>query len=296
MSIAKRVLLFILTNLAILLTLNFALNVISVLFGISLDPSSYSGLMLFAVIWGTGGAFISLLISKWIAKQAMGVRVISPNTMNPTEQEILQMVYSIARRAGLRTMPEVGIYDSPELNAFATGPSRNNSLVALSTGLLHRMNRDEVEGVIGHEVAHIANGDMVTMTLIQSVVNVFVIFFSRLLARVIASNTNENNRYWVYFSLTMLFELIFGLLGSLVVAYFSRLREYRADKGGAMYAGRDKMIAGLKKLKAVFHHLEPDDSSLATLKISSKPSGILALFSTHPPLEERIRRLEQYRF
>ena len=296
MTIAKRVLLFILTNLAILLTLNFALNVISVLFGISLDPSSYSGLMLFAVIWGTGGAFISLLISKWIAKQAMGVRVISPNTMNPTEQEILQMVYSIARRAGLRTMPEVGIYDSPELNAFATGPSRNNSLVALSTGLLHRMNRDEVEGVIGHEVAHIANGDMVTMTLIQSVVNVFVIFFSRLLARVIASNTNENNRYWVYFSLAMLFELIFGLLGSLVVAYFSRLREYRADKGGAIYAGRDKMIAGLKKLKAVFHHLEPDDSSLATLKISSKPSGILALFSTHPPLEERIRRLEQYRF
>ena len=296
MTIAKRVLLFILTNLAILLTLNFALNIISVLFGISLDPSSYSGLMLFAVIWGTGGAFISLLISKWIAKQAMGVRVISPNTMNPTEQEILQMVYSIARRAGLRTMPEVGIYDSPELNAFATGPSRNNSLVALSTGLLHRMNRDEVEGVIGHEVAHIANGDMVTMTLIQSVVNVFVIFFSRLLARVIASNTNENNRYWVYFSLAMLFELIFGLLGSLVVAYFSRLREYRADKGGAIYAGRDKMIAGLKKLKAVFHHLEPDDSSLATLKISSKPSGILALFSTHPPLEERIRRLEQYRF
>ncbi|MCX7674208.1 MAG: protease HtpX [Bdellovibrionaceae bacterium] len=296
MAIAKRVLLFIITNIAIILTLNIALNVIAALLGVSLDPSSYSGLMLFAAIWGMGGAFISLMISKWMAKQAMGVRVISPNTMNPTEQEILQMVYSIARRAGLRTMPEVGIYDSPEINAFATGPSKDNSLVALSTGLLHRMNRDEVEGVIGHEVAHIANGDMVTMTLIQGVVNAFVIFFSRILARIIASNSNENNRQWVYFSLTMLFDLIFGLLGSLVVAYFSRVREYRADKGGAMYAGRDKMIAGLQKLKAVFHQLEPDDSSLATLKISSKPAGILALFSTHPPLDERIRRLEQYRF
>lgn len=296
MAIAKRVLLFIITNLAIILTLNIALNIIAALLGVSLDPSSYSGLMLFAAVWGMGGAFISLMISKWMAKQAMGVRVISPNTMNPTEQEILQMVYSIARRAGLRTMPEVGIYDSPEINAFATGPSKDNSLVALSTGLLHRMNRDEVEGVIGHEVAHIANGDMVTMTLIQGVVNAFVIFFSRILARIIASNSNENNRHWVYFSLTMLFDLVFGLLGSLVVAYFSRMREYRADKGGAMYAGRDKMIAGLKKLKAVFHQLEPDDSSLATLKISSKPAGILALFSTHPPLDERIRRLEQYRF
>ncbi|MCS6838357.1 MAG: protease HtpX [Bdellovibrionaceae bacterium] len=292
MAIAKRVFLFILTNIAVILTINIALNLISMFLGVSLDPASYSGLILFASVWGMGGAFISLWLSKWMAKMAMGVQVISPSTRNPHEREILEMVYQIAKRAGLEKMPEVGIYDSPEINAFATGPSRNNALVALSTGLLHHMNRDEVEGVIGHEVAHIANGDMVTMTLIQGVVNAFVMFFSRLLARVIAANANENSRHVVYLGLTILFDLLFGLLGSMVVAYFSRVREYRADKGGARYAGRQKMIAGLRRLQSVFDSLEPDDSSVATLKISSRPSGILALFSTHPPLEERIRRLE----
>jgi heat shock protein HtpX len=192
-------------------------------------------------------------------------------------------------------MPEVGIYHSPEVNAFATGPSRDNSLVAVSSGLLNRMTRSEIEGVIGHEVAHIANGDMVTMTLIQGVVNAFVMFFSRILARLIASNVSENARHAVYFSLSIAFDIAFSILGSLVVAYYSRVREFRADLGGARYAGREKMIAGLRRLQSLFDQLEPDDSSVATLKISSRPTGLMALFSTHPPLEERIRRLETYR-
>jgi heat shock protein HtpX len=295
MAIAKRILLFLITNLAVIVTINIALQLIQSLTGIQVNPGTYSGLMVFCAVWGMGGAFISLMMSKWMAKQAMGVRVINPNTRSHEEQELLQMVYKISKTAGLTKMPEVGIYDSHDVNAFATGPSRNNSLVAVSTGLLNRMTRDEVEGVIGHEVAHIANGDMVTMTLIQGVVNAFVMFFSRIFARIIADNVNENARHSVYFGLTILFDIAFGLLGSLVVAFFSRVREFRADRGGARYAGRDKMLAGLRRLQSMFDQLEPDNSSVATLKISSRPTGLLALFSTHPPLEERIRRLETFR-
>jgi len=295
MAIVKRVLLFVITNIAVILTINIALNVIQTLTGIQLDPNSSSGLLVFCTVWGMGGAFISLMMSKWMAKQAMGVELIDPHTSDPQLRDLLHMVHSISKTAGLRKMPEVGIYESPEINAFATGPSRDNSLVAVSTGLLNRMNRSEIEGVIGHEVAHIANGDMVTMTLIQGVVNAFVMFFSRILARIIASNVSENSRNAVYFGLTLVFDLAFSILGSLVVAYFSRVREFRADRGGAQYAGREKMIAGLRRLQSVFDQLEPDNSSVATLKISSRPAGLMALFSTHPPLEERIRRLETYR-
>jgi heat shock protein HtpX len=295
MALAKRVLLFLITNIAVIVTINIALQVIQALTGIQIDPSSSSGLLVFCAVWGMGGAFISLMMSKWMAKQAMGVQVIDPNTRNPQEQDLLQMVYSISKAAGLTNMPEVGIYHSPEVNAFATGPSRDHSLVAVSSGLLNRMTRSEIEGVIGHEVAHIANGDMVTMTLIQGVVNAFVMFFSRILARLIASNVSENARHAVYFSLSIVFDIAFSILGSLVVAYYSRAREFRADLGGARYAGREKMIAGLRRLQSLFDQLEPDDSSVATLKISSRPTGLMALFSTHPPLEERIRRLETYR-
>lgn len=295
MTIAKRVLLFLLTNIAIMVTISLLLTGIQVFFGVQIDQGSLTGLMILALVWGMAGSFISLFISKWMAKRSMGVRVLDPNTRDSYEQDIVQMVYKMAKGAGLPKMPEVGIYESPEINAFATGPSRSNSLVALSTGLLNRMNRDEVEGVIGHEVAHIANGDMVTMTLIQGIVNAFVIFFSRILARLIASQASDNMRAAVHFGLTILFDIAFSILGSVVVAYFSRQREFRADRGGAQFAGREKMIAGLRRLQSQFEQIEPDNSSLATLKISSKPSGVMALFSTHPPLEERIRRLEQYR-
>lgn len=295
MAIAKRVLLFLMTNIAIMITISLLLTGIQVFFGVQIDSGSLTGLMILALVWGMAGSFISLFISKWMAKRSMGVRVLDPNTRDSYEQDIVQMVYKMAKGAGLPKMPEVGIYESPEINAFATGPTRSNSLVALSTGLLNRMNRDEVEGVIGHEVAHIANGDMVTMTLIQGVVNAFVIFFSRILARLIASQASDNLRTTVHFALTILFDIAFSVLGSIVVAYFSRAREFRADRGGAQYAGREKMIAGLRRLQSQFENIEPDNSSLATLKISSKPSGVMALFSTHPPLEERIRRLEQYR-
>lgn len=290
----RRISFFLITNLLVLITINIALNLIQATTGINLYGGQMSGMMILCAVWGMGGAFISLFISKFMAKRAMGVQIIDPATVNPKEKDIIQMVYSLATRAGLETMPEVGIYESPEVNAFATGPSRNNSLVALSTGLLNRMNRDEIEGVIGHEVAHIANGDMVTMTLIQGVVNAFVMFFARIVARAIASQGNsERSSNGTYYLLTFVFDIVFGILGSMAVAYFSRLREYRADAGGAEYAGKNKMVAGLRRLQTMFDQVEPDDSSLATLKISSRPAGFMALFSTHPPLEERIRRLEQ---
>jgi len=295
MAISKRIILFLITNIAVIVTINIALQLIQTFTGIQINPSTYSGLIVFCGVWGMGGAFISLWMSKWMAKQSMGVKIIDPKTRNPQEQDILQMVYAISKTAGLSKMPEVGVYESSDINAFATGPSRNNSLVAVSTGLLNRMTRDEVEGVIGHEVAHVANGDMVTMTLIQGIVNAFVMFFSRILARIIADNVNENARTAVYFGLTIAFDIAFSILGSIVVAFFSRSREFRADRGGAQYAGREKMIAGLKRLQTMFDHLEPDNSSVATLKISSRPGGLMALFSTHPPLKERIKRLETYR-
>lgn len=288
----KRVSLFVLTNILVIATISIVSSLIFSFLGIDPTAGNLPGLLLLCVIWGMGGSLISLLISKFMAKHAYGVKIIDPNTMDMNQRQIVQMVHGLATKAGLHKMPEVGIYDSPEINAFATGPSRNNSLVALSTGLLNRMNREEVEGVIGHEVAHVANGDMVTMTLIQGVVNAFVMFFSRIIARVIASQVDEKIQHTVMFALTILFDIAFTILGSLLVNYFSRQREFRADYGGAKYAGRDKMIAGLRKLQAQFPSIAPDDHAMAALRISNKSVGVRALFSTHPSLDERIRRLE----
>lgn len=290
---AKRITLFLLVNILVIATISIFLNVVLPLLGIRLDPSSIGGLLVFCTVWGFGGAFISLLMSKWMAKMAMGVKILDPNTMDPRARQIVQTVHRLALAAGLEKMPEVGIYDSPDINAFATGPSRNNSLVAVSTGLLQQMDTAEVEGVIGHEVAHVANGDMVTMTLITGVVNSFVLFFSRIIARAIANSMDEKASYATQLILTIVFDIIFSILGSMVIAYFSRVREFRADAGGARLAGKEKMIAGLRRLQMVYDRMEPDGSAVATLKISSRPSGIMALFSTHPPLEERIRRLQQ---
>lgn len=288
----KRIGLFLMVNVLVITTISLFLNVVLPLFGVRLDPGSIGGLIVFCGVWGFGGAFISLLLSKVMAKWMMGVQIIDPHTMNPREQELVQMVHRLAQTAGLKKMPDVGIYDSEDVNAFATGPSRNNSLVAVSTGLLNRMSRNEVEGVVGHEIAHVANGDMVTMTLITGVVNSFVLFFSRIIARLLASAVDEKISGVVYFASALIFDIVFTLLGSIVIAYFSRLREYRADHGGAMYAGRDKMIAGLRRLQSLYPSMTPDNSAMATMKISSKPVGVMALFSTHPPLEQRIERLQ----
>jgi heat shock protein HtpX len=190
-------------------------------------------------------------------------------------------------------MPQVGIYESPELNAFATGPTKNRSLVAVSTGLLERMDSGAVDGVLGHEVAHIANGDMVTMTLIQGIVNAFVMFFARIIAFIVGNFVRDDSlRYLVRFAVTIVLEIGLSILGMIVVGYFSRMREYRADRGGAKLAGRDKMIRALESLKAAYETRDEDQpASLATLKISGKSGGLLALLSTHPPLDDRIARL-----
>lgn len=288
----KRFSLFILTNILVIATISIVSSLIFGFLGINPSAGNLQGLMILCLLWGMGGSLISLLMSKFMAKHAYGVKIIDPNTMDMNQRQIVQMVHGLAIKAGLRKMPEVGIYDSPDINAFATGPSRNNSLVALSTGLLTRMNREEIEGVIGHEVAHVANGDMVTMTLIQGIVNAFAMFFSRILARIIASNFDERAQHGIMIGLSILFDIAFTILGSILVSYFSRQREYRADYGGAKFAGRDKMIAGLRKLQAQYPSIAPDDHAMAALRISNKSVGIQALFSTHPPLADRIRRLE----
>lgn len=290
----KRIGFFLLTNILVMVTISIAISIITNVFGLQQSMQNMPYLLVFCAVWGMGGAFVSLFISKWMAKSMMGVQILDPNTTIPSQKEIVEMVHRMSRAANLSVMPEVGIYESPEINAFATGPSRSNSLVAVSTGLLSNMTKAEVEGVIGHEVAHIANGDMVTMTLIQGVVNAFVLFFSRIVANLISSQFDEKVRGVVHFVATILFDIAFTILGSLVVNYFSRKREFRADYGGAVYAGRDKMIAGLRRLQTQFEHIPADEGAgLATLKISSKSTGLMALFSTHPSLEDRIQRLQQ---
>jgi heat shock protein HtpX len=241
-----------------------------------------------------------------MAKMMMGVQVIDPNRTNSqAERQIYSMVQRLAQRAGLPKMPEVGVYDSPEVNAFATGPSKSRSLVAVSTGLLQRMDHAAVEGVVSHEIAHIANGDMVTMTLIQGVVNTFVMFFARIAAWAVASfiEGNRDNREssgalsgLVQFVAVIVFEILFSILGAIVVSAFSRWREYRADRGGAEIGGREKMIHALQSLKQSIG-MEDDGRapSLATLKINGKAKGLLALFSSHPDLDDRIAALQKMR-
>jgi len=212
--------------------------------------------MAFCLVWGMGGAFISLAISRIMAKMMMGVKVIDPRQLHdPQLQWLVETVHRLARSAGISTMPEVGIYDSPEVNAFATGPTKNRALVAVSSGLLNRMGRDQVEGVLGHEVAHVANGDMVTMTLIQGVVNAFVMFLARAIAFAVAQSgrrdDNEGSSFssGTYLIVQFVLEIVFMILGSILVAFVSRWREFRADHGGARLAGRDKMIAALEALR-----------------------------------------------
>jgi heat shock protein HtpX len=248
-----------------------------------------------------GGAFISLAISRVTARWMMGVQVIDPDTTDVRLRELLEMVRQLTSAAQI-PMPQVGIYDSPEVNAFATGPTRSRSLVAVSTGLLQSMNPSQVRGVLSHEVAHIANGDMVTMTLLQGVVNAFAMFLARIVAFVVAQalrgrdeREGEGISHLTFFVVTMIAEMFFLLLGSIVVAWFSRFREFRADAGGAMLGGRENMISALEGLRRTVELAEVDgQQALQTLKISSaRHGGFRALFQSHPPLEERIERLRR---
>lgn len=294
----KRIFLFLMTNILVIATISIITSVLGLHSYLTSYGIDYQKLAIFCAIWGTGGAFISLMMSKWMAKMAMGVVIINPNNATKEERFLLEIVYQMAKRCGIKTMPEVGIYRSPELNAFATGPSKNNSLVAVSSGLLMSMNREEIEGVLGHEISHVANGDMVTMTLVQGVVNAFSMFLSRVVAYAISialSRGDEKSEApsMVYFLLTFVFDILFTFLGSiLVVAPYSRWREYRADQGGAKLAGRDNMIAALRRLQKGVDIEDDRAPSLAALKISHHPSW-LELLSTHPPLEKRIARLQE---
>ena len=251
--------------------------------------------MIFYSIIGFAGSFISLALSRWMAKKMTKVRVIDPRTATGTEKALVEMVHNLARKARLPKPPEVGIYNAEEINAFATGPSKKRSLVACSSGLIARMNKEELEGVLGHEIAHIANGDMVTMALLQGLINTMVLLAARLLARLIVSQ-QRNRSVGLEFVLYFAFQIAFSILGTIVLCAFSRKREYRADQGGAKLAGMSNMIQALKALqKAYVPSLKTQQatSSYNYLKISGKKSRT-QWFSTHPPLEERIKKLETY--
>jgi heat shock protein HtpX len=294
----KRMFLFVLVNILIITTISIVFQMVTSMLGISPDYlSSYYGidyvsLFVFCFVWGMGGAFISLALSRVMAKWMMGVHLIDPRKANEEERFVYDTVKALSMKAGL-PMPEVGIYEGAEVNAFATGPSKKRSLVAVSRGLLSAMDRDEIDGVLGHEISHIANGDMVTMTLLQGIVNAFVMFFARILAFVISQGSkNENSRATTNYFLVFVFQIVFSLLGAFVISAFSRAREFRADAGSAKISGKANMIAALKALQKNVERIEPAQEAVATLKISGKPSGILALLSTHPPLEDRIARLQ----
>jgi heat shock protein HtpX len=286
----KRVVLFIATNLAVMLVLTIVVQVLGLDRYLLAQGLNLGGLLAFAAVFGFGGAFISLAMSKWMAKMAMGVRVIDqPQTA--AEQWLVATIARLAQQAGV-VMPEVGIFDSPAPNAFATGPSRNHSLVAVSTGLLQRMNREEIEAVLGHEISHVQNGDMVTLTLIQGVLNTFVIFLARIVGNVIDRSVfrSESGRGPGYFVTVIVAEIVFGLLASIIVAWFSRQREFRADRGGARLAGRGSMISALERLKTA-HEPLPQQFAAFGITEGDAPGGLRRLFLSHPPLDERIAAL-----
>jgi heat shock protein HtpX len=286
----KRILLFVATNLAIMVTLMIVLSLLGFTGYLTADGLDYAALMVFSLVWGFGGAFISLAMSRWMAKMAMGVQLVDGRTGHADLDWLHQTVEQLTRKAGL-PMPEVGIYESAEVNAFATGPSRRSSLVAVSSGLLRSMRREEVEGVLAHEVSHIQNGDMVTMTLIQGVVNAFSIFFSRVIANIIRQLVDERISNLVFFVSTIVFDIVFSMLGMIVVAWFSRAREFRADAGATVLSTRGNMIAALQRLQANQGLIDTSQPQLATMKISGA-RGWMALMSTHPPLEQRIAALQ----
>lgn len=283
----KRVLLFLITNLAVIFVLSIVLNIVFAVTGI--NPGGIPGLLVLAAVFGFGGSLISLMMSKSIALRSVGGMVIN-NPRNETEHWLLETVKRQSQKAGIG-MPTVAIYDSPDINAFATGAKKNDSLVAVSSGLLHHMTRDEAEAVLAHEVSHISNGDMVTMTLLQGVLNTFVIFLSRMIASAVSSRDNEEGESssgLMYFAVSMVLEIVFGILASFITMWYSRVREYHADAGAAQLVGKQKMIAALERLK--MSQESQLDGSMMAFGINGKRT-LSELLMSHPPLEKRINAL-----
>ncbi len=285
-----RIVLFLLTNLAVMLVFGVILSLTGI------RSASIPGLMIMAGLFGFGGSIISLLMSKWMALRSVGGEVIE-KPRNDTERWLMQIVTQQAQQVGITT-PQVAIYHAPDINAFATGARKNASLVAVSTGLLQNMNRDEAEAVIAHEMSHIANGDMVTMTLIQGIVNTFVIFISRVIAQVASGflssdreDEGSNGNPLVYFAVATVLELVFGILASMITMWFSRHREFHADAGSARLVGREKMIAALQRLKTSYEPQEP--GTMMAFCINGKQKSLSDLFMSHPPLDKRIEALRQ---
>jgi heat shock protein HtpX len=287
----KRIFLFVLTNLAVLFVINISLRLLGVDRVVQANGINFNALLVLSLVIGFSGSIISLFMSKWSAKMAVGAQVIS-DPQDPTERWLVETVRRHAQNAGI-AMPEVAIYDAPDLNAFATGWNRNDALIAVSTGLLRNMDKDEVEAVLGHEISHVANGDMVTLALIQGVVNTFVIFFAKLFGilvdRVLLKNDERNGPGVGAFVAEIAAQLVLGILASIIVTWFSRYREFGADAGGAALAGRPKMIAALERLKLNHEQTSMPEKMMAFGISGGK--GMMHLFMTHPPLEQRIAAL-----
>lgn len=290
----RRIFLFILTNLAIIILGTIILAILQNVFGFQIG-TGYTWLAVLALVYGFFASTLSLIMSRWTAKKAYKMKPIQPDevfSLDPKTKAVYQTVENIAQSHGI-TMPEVAIYNSQEVNAFATGATKNAGLVAVSRWLLERMNADEIQGVVAHEMAHILNGDMVTMTLLQGVINAFVIFLSRVLGNVFWGR--DGNGGFIYYISVIVLEIVFGMMGSLIVMAYSRRREFAADAGSASFVGRNRMIAALESLKSV-HETNislPQDAGTAAFKIDGKTSGFMRLFASHPPLDERIEALKK---
>jgi len=288
----KRIFLFILTNLAVLALLSVVVFILEQVFGVRLAGGGLGGLLVFAAVFGFGGALISLALSKWTAKRMMGVRVITA-PQNDAERWLLATVGRLAEQARVG-MPEVGIFDAVEMNAFATGARRNAALVAVSSGLLRSMSRGQIEAVLGHEISHVANGDMVTLALLQGVLNTFVIFLARIIGGIVdrALFKNEREESGIgFFLTTMVAQIVLGIFASVIVSWYSRRREFRADRGGADLAGTGSMIGALQALKQ--SHGEPMPPQMQAFGINTgSTNGFMRLFMSHPPLDERIAALQ----
>lgn len=283
------------TNILIIVLVSTIVTVATNYLGIQL-PTGYAGLFVMCFIFGMVGSFVSLQLSRWIAKRSMGVELVEGD---PRFTDLVQTVHMLSRKAGIETMPEVGVYDSPDVNAFATGPSKNSSLVAVSTGLLERMSKEERDGVLAHEVAHIENGDMVTMALVQGVVNTFVMFAAFVVTQIIDNamrnddDKGEGLGFFAQLIVRNLLQVFFGILAMPLVAYFSRWREYRADAGSAKLGGKDNMIKALENLRKNQDLMnDVKEEGMPAFQISAK-AGFMALMSTHPPLEDRIAALKR---
>ena len=293
MMLIRRIALFLATNLAVMILLGIVLSVLQKVFGIQLGNNGV--LLVFAAIFGFGGSMISLLMSKWMAKRSTGAYVIT-QPRNEVESWLYSTVQRQSQTLGLK-MPEVAIYDAPDVNAFATGASRNSSLVAVSTGLLRAMDRDEAEAVLAHEMSHVANGDMVTMALIQGVLNTFVIVLARVVGRVVdgmlSGNRDNDGPSFFYYIIVLVLDMVFGLIASMIAMRFSRWREFRADAGGAQLAGRNKMIAALERLASNHGESSLPDQIRAFGISGGMAQGMRRLMRSHPPLQERIEALRR---